>query len=114
VLDGGSGLFREGLTTEAAEPVSAGGSVLGSIAVRWVPGAKPTAARTRDLLRVAAAAAAPMLKALRPAAPAPGDDAHRYPDELLGRGEAADRVREAIRRAALAPYPVLIQGGIRR
>ncbi len=109
VLDGGCGLFREGLTREAAEPVSAGGSVLGSIAVRWVPGAKPPAARAKDLLRVAAAAAAPMLKALR-ATPAPADDAHRYPDDLLGRGAAADRVRDAIRRAALAPYPVLIEG----
>jgi hypothetical protein len=113
VLDGGCGLFREGLTAEAAEPVSTGGSVLGSIAVRWVPGARPTAGRTRDLLRVAAAAAAPMLRGLRQAAPAAADDAHRYPDELLGRGAAAERVRDAIRRAALAPYPVLIEGGIR-
>ena len=47
VLDGGCGLFRDGLTPEAAEPVRAAGSVLGSIAVRWVPGARPPA-RARE------------------------------------------------------------------
>jgi transcriptional regulator with PAS, ATPase and Fis domain len=109
-MDGGRSVSHDGLTPEAAEPVRAAGSVLGSIAVRWVPGARPPAPRAQDLLRVAAAAAAPMLKALR-AAPVPADDpAQRYPDDLLGRGPAADRVREAIRRAALAPYPVLIEG----
>jgi DNA-binding NtrC family response regulator/tetratricopeptide (TPR) repeat protein len=110
VLEGGCGLFRDGLTPEAAEPVRAAGSVLGAIAVRWVPGAKPPAPRAEDLLRGAAAAAAPMLKGLCTASPADGDQTQRYPDDLLGRGAAADRVREAIRRAALAPYPVLIEG----
>ena len=33
-----------------------------------------------------------------------------FPDDLLGRGAAAERVREAIRRAAAAPFPVLIEG----
>ncbi len=110
VLEGGCGLFRDGLTPEAAEPVRAAGSVIGSIAVRWVPGAKPPALRAKDLLRVAAAAAAPMLKGLCAAPAADADRTERYPDDLLGRGAAADRVREAIRRAALAPYPVLIEG----
>ncbi len=110
VLDGGRRVCRDGLTPEAAAPVVAGGSVLGSIAVRWVPGARPPAARAQDLLRLSAAAAAAMLKALRPAPTADADEAHRYPDDLLGRGPAADRLREAIRRAALAPYPVLIEG----
>jgi DNA-binding NtrC family response regulator/tetratricopeptide (TPR) repeat protein len=110
VLDGGCSLFCDGLTPEAAEPVQAAGSVLGSIAVRWVPGARPPAARARDLLRVAAAAAAPMLRALSAAPPPSADPAQRYPDDLLGPGAAADRVRDAIRRAALAPYPVLIEG----
>jgi two-component system response regulator HydG len=110
VLDGGCGVFRGGPTSEAAEPVRAAGSVLGSIAVRWLPGARVPGGHAKDLLRVAAAAAAPMLRGLS-AGPFPVDDrAHAYPDELLGRGAAADRVREAIRRAALAPYPVLIEG----
>jgi two-component system response regulator HydG len=59
---------------------------------------------------VAAAAAAPILKSLRGAATVDDDQAHRYPDDLLGRGAGADRVRDAIRRAAHAPYPVLIEG----
>ena len=110
VLDGGCSVFRDGVTPEAAEPVRSGGCVLGSIAVRWVPGARPTTARVKDLLRVSAAAAASMLRSLPAGLPAGGDEGHRYPDDLLGRGAAADRVRDAIRRAALAPYPVLIEG----
>jgi transcriptional regulator of acetoin/glycerol metabolism len=110
VLDGGCGVFRDGLTPEAAEAVRAAGSVLGSIAVRWVPGARPPAARARDLLRVAAAASGPMLKGLLASSAAVAAPEPIYPDDLLGRGAAADRVREAIRRAALAPYPVLIEG----
>ena len=51
-----------------------------------------------------------MLKGLSAAPAARGDEGQRYPDDLLGRGAAADRVRDAIRRAALAPYPVLIEG----
>jgi DNA-binding NtrC family response regulator len=108
VLDGGCHVFRNGVTPEAAEPVMAAGSVLGCIAVRWVTGANPPLSRVRDLLRTAAAAAAPMVRALT-AAPA-ADTTTQYPDELLGRGAAAERVRDAIRRAALAPYPVLIEG----
>jgi predicted ATP-dependent protease len=106
VLDGGCHVFRNGVTPEAAEAVMAAGSVLGSIAVRWVTGANPPLARVRDVLRTAAAAAAPLMRALTIV---PAADAHeQYPDELLGRGAAAERVRDAIRRAALAPYPVLI------
>src|SRR5204862_912045 len=67
-------------------------------------------ARARDLLRLSAAAAAPMLKGLTAAPAEDAAQAHLYPDDLLGRGGAADRVRDAIRRAALAPYPVLIEG----
>ena len=110
VLDGGRSVFRDGLTPEAAGPVVAGGSIVGAIAVRWVPGARPSSTRVADLLRLSAAAAAAMLKGLHAAPVTVGDEAHRYPDELLGRGAAADRVRDAIRRAALAPYPVLIEG----
>jgi two-component system, NtrC family, response regulator HydG len=46
--------------------------------------------------------------AVSPAAPDP--PAASYPDDLLGRGPATDRLRDAIRRAAYAPYPVLIEG----
>ena len=108
VLDGGCHVFRPGVTPEAAEAVTTAGSILGSIAVRWVTGANPPLSRVRDLLRTAAAAAAPVMRALT-AVPVV-DPVAQYPDELLGRGPAAERVRDAIRKAALAPYPVLIEG----
>jgi transcriptional regulator with PAS, ATPase and Fis domain len=51
-----------------------------------------------------------MLRALHvPQRASPGPEL-AYPDDLLGPGPAAERVRDAIRRAALAPYPVLIEG----
>jgi tetratricopeptide (TPR) repeat protein len=110
VLDGSGTLFRDGVTPEAAEPVVAGGSILGTIAVRWVAGARPPMSAVRDVLRTAAVAAAPMLRALHvPQRASPGPEL-AYPDDLLGPGPAAERVRDAIRRAALAPYPVLIEG----
>jgi DNA-binding NtrC family response regulator len=110
VLDGSGTLVRDSATPEAAEPILAGSSILGAIAVRWVPGARPPAARVRDVLRTAAVAAAPMLRALHAPPRAASTLEPAYPDDLLGPGPAADRVREAIRRAALAPYPVLIEG----
>jgi len=111
VLDGGGPLLRRPLMTEACEPIRAGGAVLGSIAARWVPGAEPSPARGRDLMRVAAAAAVAFLKSLAASERAArGADAVPYPDELLGCGPSAEEVRAAICRAAIAPYPVLIEG----
>jgi transcriptional regulator with PAS, ATPase and Fis domain len=102
-------VVRNGVTPEAGEPIVIGGSILGAIVVRWVTGARPPASRVRDVLRVAAVAAAPMLRALH--VPQRTVNAHEtnYPDFLLGPGATAEHVRKAIRRAALAPYPV-IQG----
>ena len=107
VLDGAGFTSRNGLTPEAAEPVTVGGSIVGVIAVRWVPDTRPPLDRVRDVLRTAAAALAAPLKAIT--APKVVDTA-AYPDDLLGPGPAAERVRDAIRRAALAPFPVLIEG----
>lgn len=107
VLDGAGFTFRNGLTPEAAEPVTVGGSIVGVIAIRWLPDTRPPLDRVRDLLRTAAAALAPPLKAMT--TPKIIDTA-TYPDDLLGPGPAAERVRDAIRRAALAPFPVLIEG----
>jgi DNA-binding NtrC family response regulator len=110
VIEGGAPLMRDGLTPEAAEPIAVGGSILGAIAVRWVTGARPPVSRVRDMLRIASAAAAPVLRALNAAPAAPAADGLSYPDDLLGQGRVADGIREAIRRAAMAPYPVLIEG----
>ena len=110
LLDGADGVLRNGVTVEAAEPVRAAGSVLGSIAVRWIAGANPAPARIRDLLRVAGAIAVPLLRAVTLPVSESLSAESQFPDYLLGRGAAAERVRESIRRAAAAPYPVLVEG----
>ena len=107
VLDGAGFTSRNGLTPEAAEPVTIGGSIVGVIAIRWLPDTRPPLDRVRDVLRTAAAALAPPLRAVTTPRIA---DAAGYPDDLLGPGPAAEGVRDAIRRAALAPFPVLIEG----
>ena len=109
VIDGGQTVLCERATREAGEPVRYGGSTVGAIVVRWAPGTIVPAARARQQLRLAAAACAPLLRAWldRPAIPV---TAAQHPDDLLGPGPLACAVREAIRRAALAPYPVLIEG----
>jgi two-component system response regulator HydG len=62
------------------------------------------------LLRVAAAAAAPLLRAIAVPAQEPPAGETQFPDHLFGHGPSAERIRDAIRRAATAPYAVLIEG----
>ena len=107
ILNGADAFVRGGVTPEAVSPVRAAGAVTGSIAVRWIAGANPAWDRVQDVLRVTAVAAAPMIRALRSPA---SETSGAFPDDLLGGGEAADRIRLAIRRAAAAPYPVLVEG----
>jgi DNA-binding NtrC family response regulator/tetratricopeptide (TPR) repeat protein len=107
ILSGGAPLTHDGVTPEAVEPIAAGGAVVGALALRWIAGANPGWDRVRDILRVTAVATAPLLRAMKPV-DRPAEQG--FPDDLLGRGEAAERVRGAIRRAAAAPYPVLIEG----
>src|SRR5262249_61844726 len=107
VLNGGAAVARDGVTREAVTPVRAAGAVTGLIAIRWVAGANPPWDRVRDVLRVTAVAAAPLLRTLKPVE---AETTRPYPDDLFGGGEAADRIRNAIRRAAAAPYPVLVEG----
>ncbi len=110
LLDGADGRFRHGVAPDAAEPVRAAGSTVGSVAARWVSGAAPPTPRVRDLLRVAAAAAAPLLRAIAVPAQEPPASETQFPDHLFGPGPSAERIRGAIRRAATAPYAVLIEG----
>jgi transcriptional regulator with AAA-type ATPase domain/tetratricopeptide (TPR) repeat protein len=107
VLDGGAGIVRDGVTLEAAEPVRAGARTIGCIAVRWVCGAAPAAVRLTESLRVAAAAIGPVLRTFGSSPPQPPGP---HADDLLGPGPAAETIREAITRAAMAPYPVLVEG----
>ncbi len=107
VLDGGAAEFCDGIAPEAVEPVRAGGATIGCLAIRWVSGSPPSRDRIRQVLRMAAAAAAPLIRELEPRRAVPPGP---HPDDLLGCGTTADRLRDEIRRAALAPYPVLIEG----
>ena len=107
VLDGGAGIVRDGVTPEAAEPVRAGARTIGCIAVRWVGGAAPAAARLTESLRWRR----------RRSDPSCGRSARarrsllaRTRTTCSGRGPVAETIREAIRRAAVAPYPVLVEG----
>jgi transcriptional regulator with AAA-type ATPase domain len=108
ILNGGAAVLRDGITPEAVVPVIAGGSIVGTLAVRWVAGTSPGWDGVRDTLTVTAVAVAPLVRLIAPIEPAAANA--RFPDDLLGRGEAAERVRQAIRRAAAAPYPVLVEG----
>ena len=56
---------------------------------------------------MAAAAIGPVLRAFSVSAPQPPGP---HADDLLGPGPAAEAIRDAIRRAALAPYSVLVEG----
>jgi DNA-binding NtrC family response regulator len=106
VLSGGASFAKEDVMPQIAEPIRIGGATIGCIAARWLPGEGHSGAR--EMMRLAGAAAAAAVAALNvPPLDPPGPAA---PDELLGRGPAAERIRELIRRAASAPYPVLIQG----
>ena len=94
---------------EAAVPVRFGAAPIGAICCRWPAGSTPDMDRARALLRAAAAACAPSLRAwLERERPPAGEPVGDY--GILGASDAVARVRESIRRAAAVPFPVLIEG----
>lgn len=103
---------------EAAVPVRYGRVTLGAVVVRWTVGAKPDERLVTMLLMTAAAIAAPMLQAFRdrfasapPSAPeAIGGSMAAGVASLLGGSVAMIALRETVRRAAAAPFHVLIHG----
>ena len=95
---------------ELAAPVRCGGAAVGSLAVRWSPGAPGAGeSRARGVLAAAAAAIGPALAALGSSAPAKGAEDASLGD-LGGPSAAIADVRRQVRRAAAAPYPVLVLG----
>jgi predicted ATP-dependent protease len=108
-INAGAGTYRDGAVVEAAEPILAGKATLGCITVRWPAGAGPGPDRARRLLRLSAAAVAPAMSVLNAPAPPPAQGSG-FPDDLLGTGSYAESLRATIARAAVAPYPVLIEG----
>jgi len=94
---------------EAAVAVTHGGQVLGGLAVRWPADARPDGVRVRGVLSAAAAAIAPAARALEEQARAAGrGDAPS--DDLAGVSAVMADLRRQIRRAAEAPFAVLVQG----
>jgi DNA-binding NtrC family response regulator len=94
---------------EAAVPVRFGAAPIGAICCRWPLGSTPDPGRARALLRAAAATCAPSLRAwLERERVSTGEPVGDF--GIIGTSDAVTRVREAIRRAAVVPFPVLIEG----
>jgi DNA-binding NtrC family response regulator len=91
---------------DAAAPVQYGGNVLGALCVRWTAGTPYDLSRSSAVLTMAATAAAPVLSSTC----AKRAHAKVQPVDLLGATPAMAELRQAIERAAAAPFPVLIEG----
>jgi DNA-binding NtrC family response regulator len=93
---------------EAATPVKYAGETIAVLACRWTAAHDPDMTESVPLLRAAALAIAPSIRAVldrpRHAAAEPGLR------DLIGSAPIMDGVRDAMARAARAPYPVLIEG----
>ena len=109
VLCGGGGT-RAGMepdSRQAIEPIRFGSEVLGAFCCRWTAGVIVDLARAGLVLQSAALAAAAPLRGIIDSVPAVAHDAG---SELIGSSPAALALREAVARAARAPFPVLIEG----
>jgi DNA-binding NtrC family response regulator/tetratricopeptide (TPR) repeat protein len=93
---------------QAAEPVRYGGEIIGAVAARWTAGAAIDAGRASSQLHVAALALASHVRAQLDRT-VPLSTTPTWED-LLGESPLACGLREAIARAARAPFPVLVQG----
>jgi DNA-binding NtrC family response regulator len=94
---------------EAAVPVRFGDAPIGALCCRWPAGSQPDHAHARALLSAAAAACAPSLRAWLERTRPPVVDPPAL-HGIIGNSEAVGRVRDSIRRAAVVPFPVLIEG----
>jgi DNA-binding NtrC family response regulator/tetratricopeptide (TPR) repeat protein len=91
---------------EAAAPIEYGGEPIGALCARWTIGSTYDTTRASAVLATSAAAAAPMLAAV--AARQAVSDAGA--SELLGVTAVMAALRQAVARAAAAPFAVLVDG----
>ena len=93
---------------EAASPVRYAGETVAVLACRWTASVEPDLADAVSMLRAGALAGAPSIRAVldRPQLPLT-EPALR---DLIGSANVMSGVRDAMARAARAPYPVLIEG----
>jgi two-component system response regulator AtoC len=99
---------RSSSGVEAAVPMRYLGRLIGALAIRWTVEGPEHAARAIAFSSAAAAACAPLVYVIleRQSAPAQDDPS----SDLVGISAATDELRRAIRRAANAPFTVLIEG----
>jgi DNA-binding NtrC family response regulator len=93
---------------EGGAPIRYAGEIVGAVVARWPFAAPPDAQRASMLLTMAATAVGPVVAAAsarRAATSAAPSDS-----ELLGVSGAMGDVRQAVDRAAAAPFAVLIEG----
>jgi DNA-binding NtrC family response regulator/tetratricopeptide (TPR) repeat protein len=92
---------------EGGTPVRYGGDAVGALVGRWAFGSPPDVARASVLLTMAATAAGPALAA---AIARRAETTAQGAGELLGVSGAMVEIRQAVDRAAAAPFAVLIEG----
>jgi DNA-binding NtrC family response regulator/tetratricopeptide (TPR) repeat protein len=97
-----------GESRRAAEAIRFGQDAIAVVSCRWTPGTIVDRAAATAKLKAAALAAAPAVRSLL-------DRSHLtiadgIAGELIGSSPAAVSLRDAIARAARAPFPVLIEG----
>jgi transcriptional regulator with PAS, ATPase and Fis domain len=95
---------------EAGVPMRYGGTILGAVSARWTVEGPMDASHATVLIRLAAAACAPMLRIALDRRTSPTDATTQDGSDLLGSSPAIDDVRRAILRASHAPFAVLIEG----
>jgi two-component system response regulator HydG len=109
-FDAGMAVGPEASTggVDAAVPIRYLGRPVGALAMRWTVEGPEQADRALAFWSAAAAACAPLVYVLleRQRAPARDDSAF----DLIGSSAAMNDVRQAVRRAASAPFTVLIEG----
>jgi DNA-binding NtrC family response regulator len=93
---------------EAAEPIRCGGDLIGAIGCRWVVGTPVTPGPVTATLRAAGIALATHLRSIVESTAAPPPPSAW--GDLLGDSPGAAALRDAVHRAARAPFPVLIEG----
>ena len=93
---------------ESACPIRHATEIIGALWCRWAAGMPIATQHASTLLGIAAAAAAPSVR-LALAKAAPPTRVNEVP-ELVGESAAMAAVREAIVRAAVSPFPVIVEG----
>jgi transcriptional regulator with PAS, ATPase and Fis domain len=93
---------------EAAVPIHYLGRVVGAISIRWSVDGPENPRRAVAFMSVCATACAPLVYVLLERDHVP--DANAAPLDIVGVSVSIEEVRKAIRRAANAPFTVLIEG----